>query len=454
MAERNDDHSIRPQPGPQEQFLSSSADIVIYGGAAGGGKTWGLLVEPLRSIHVPDFSAVIFRETFPQIRNEGGLWDESEKIYPLVGGQPKSTRLEWTFPSGASIRFAHMNHETDKLDWQGSQIPLIGFDELTHFTRSQFFYMLSRNRSVCGVRPYVRATCNPDADSWVAELIAWWIDQESGFPIAERSGVVRWFVRDGGLLEWSDDPRDLADRVPGAKPKSFTFIPANLDDNPALTRADPGYRANLLALAPTDQKRLLLGNWKVRGMEGAEWEDHPDYFDQHIWCRDDEWPDAFELSALALDGSKGSDRAGSDYSAIVFAGYLDGYVYVDASIARRSAEQIVSDLIDMFEFHHPLVVGVESNGFQDLFALLIDTECRRRQRPELPINLIYNFARKVVRIRALEPYLSRRQLRICHNDGGKLLVSQLRGFGIARHDDGPDALEMAIRLVNALASGT
>src|SRR5690606_135321 len=113
----------------------------------------------------------IFRKTYPQVRNEGGLWDESETLYPLMGAEPIVTRLEWRFPSGATVRFAHLDHESDKYNWQGAQIALIGFDEVTQFSESQFFYMLSRNRSTCGVRPYIRATCNPDADSWVAEMI-------------------------------------------------------------------------------------------------------------------------------------------------------------------------------------------------------------------------------------------------------------------------------------------
>src|SRR5436305_14925946 len=69
------------------------------------------------------------------------------------------------------------------------------FDELTHFTAHQFFYMVSRNRSTCGVRPYIRATCNPDADSWVADFLAWWIDPQTGLPIPERAGVLRYYIR-------------------------------------------------------------------------------------------------------------------------------------------------------------------------------------------------------------------------------------------------------------------
>jgi len=189
--------TIKPQPGPQTAFLSSPADIAIYGGGAGGGKTWGLLMEPLRHVSNPGFGAVFFRRSTVQIRNEGGLWDESAVLYPQIGGDPKEHTLSWAFPTGASVSFAHLEHDKTRFNWQGSQIPLICFDELTHFSAVQFWYMVSRNRSMCGVRPYIRATCNPDADSWVADLIAWWIDQDTGLPIAERAGKLRWFVRVG-----------------------------------------------------------------------------------------------------------------------------------------------------------------------------------------------------------------------------------------------------------------
>lgn len=275
---------IGPQPGPQEAFLSSPADIAIYGGSAGGGKTWALLMEPLRHIHNPGFGAVCFRRTTVQIRNEGGLWDESEKLYPPVDGDPASHVLTWKFPSGAAITFAHLEHDKTVQGWQGSQIPLICFDELTHFSAKQFWYLLSRNRSMCGVRPYIRATCNPDADSWVAEFISWWIDQSTGLAIPERGGKLRWFVRIGDEIKWADNPSDLAHYTQpdetGAEvpipPKSVTFVPAKLTDNVALMRADPGYMASLMALPTVERERLLGGNWKIRPAAGM-------YFKRH-WC--------------------------------------------------------------------------------------------------------------------------------------------------------------------------
>lgn len=176
-----DDDVLRPQEGPQEQFLSSSADIIIFGGAAGGGKSYAVLLEPLR--HVTNnkrFYSVIFRRNATQVRNPGGLWDASNNIYPRTGGIPLQQPMDWRWPNGGRVKFSHLESESSVNDWQGSEVPLIIFDELTHFLESQFFYMLSRNRSMSGVKGYMRATTNPDAESWVAKLIEWWIDQATG----------------------------------------------------------------------------------------------------------------------------------------------------------------------------------------------------------------------------------------------------------------------------------
>lgn len=267
--------TIGAQPGPQTQFLTSSADIVIYGGSAGGGKSFGLLLEGLRHVHRKGFEAVIFRRTFPQVTQSGGLWEKSLELYSQAGGRPISNKLMWRW-AGSSLRFGHLQHETDKLQYQGAQIAFIGFDELTHFTESQFWYLFSRNRSTCGIRPYIRCTTNPEADSWVARLIAWWIDQDTGYAIPERSGVVRWFVRNSDdTLIWADSPEELREIAkhlflenPDLIPKSLTFIRSTLDDNRALLKADPGYRSNLLAMNRVDRERLLNGNWKIRPSAG------------------------------------------------------------------------------------------------------------------------------------------------------------------------------------------
>lgn len=265
---------LRPQPGPQERFLASSADIAIMGGAVFGGKTWALTFEPLRHLHVRGFTAVTFRRTAPEIRNPGGLWDESMQMYPLVGGSPREHTLEWSFPSGASVKLAGLQYDKDVLGWKGAQICLLSFDQLEEFTEQQFWYLLSRNRSTCGVRPYVRATCNPDPDSWLRKFLAWWIDEKTGYAIPERSGVLRWFVRIQNELVWADSKAELLERYPdqGRYARSVTFVLARLQDNKIGNEKDPAYEAAIRSLPLVEQERLLGddrgGNWNIRAAAG------------------------------------------------------------------------------------------------------------------------------------------------------------------------------------------
>lgn len=267
---------VTPQPGYQMDFASSSADIVIGGGAAGVGKTFSLLLEPIRHKDVEGFGSVIFRRTNPQIRNEGGLWDTSEGLYNALGAKPRQSNLEWDFGK-SKLKFSHLEYEKNIYDWQGSQIPLIGFDELTHFSKKMFFYLLTRNRSVCGVNPYVRATCNPDPDSWVAEFIAWWIDQETGYAIPERRGVLRYLIVDGDNFIWGDTKAEVIEKGwhiledvvnksgidPNSFVKSVTFIGGSIYDNKELLKENPAYLGNLLAQDKDTQMALLHSNWKV-----------------------------------------------------------------------------------------------------------------------------------------------------------------------------------------------
>ena len=264
---------IKPQEGPQEKFLATSADICIYGGAAGGGKTYGLLLEPLRHMNNSDYNATIFRRDYTQVTSPGGLWDSSRKIYRYVKGASslKTPKLHWVFRKGASVNFAHLGRDEDCDNWQGSQLTMIGFDELTHFSEYQFFYMLSRNRTDSGIKPYVRATCNPDADSWVADFISWWIDQETGYPIPERSGVIRWMVRINEAVTWFDSREEavqgaiengVKQKQAETMPKSVTFISSTLHDNKILMKNDPGYLANLQAMALVQRERRQRDRWQ------------------------------------------------------------------------------------------------------------------------------------------------------------------------------------------------
>lgn len=263
--------------------MGTPADIAIGGGAAGAGKSMALLLEGMRHRKNPGFGAVCFRTSYPEITMEGGLWDESKKIYPHIGALPNENDLMWEFMAGGKFTFRHMGHEKVLKDYQGAQIPLIEFDEITHFTKKMFIYLLSRNRSTCGVRPYVRGSCNPDPESWVADFVAWWIDQDSGFPDPLRAGKLRYMINDQNQFVWGDTRQQVYDQAPhvfeemerelGIRMthqakllmiKSVTFIPGTIKDNPILQKRDPGYLGNLLAQDEETKARLLMGNWKIR----------------------------------------------------------------------------------------------------------------------------------------------------------------------------------------------
>mgnify|MGYP001616334064 CR=1 FL=1 len=302
---------IAPQPGPQEIFLSSPADIVVFGGARGPGKTFGLLLEAARHAHVPRFTAVLFRRTHPELVQAGGLWQASTEIYPHLGARQRQSTLEWIFPHGARIKMAHMQHETDAQSWKSSEICYLAFDQAETFAESQFWFMLTCNRSTCGVRPYVRLGCNPvlsddPVGGWLHGFIAWWLDAGTGYPRRDRAGVLRWFVRedDGLTIDWGDSAAEVAARNPGRQPVSLTFIPGRLEDNPILEARDPDYRQKLMALPKVERERAF-GNWFIRATSGS-------VFDR-AWFRIVPAPPA-EVSGRARYWDKAGTEGGGDWS--------------------------------------------------------------------------------------------------------------------------------------------
>ena len=210
---------------------------------------------------------------------DGGLWEESYKLYDNVkGASPRLGDKQWVFKDKdnnvcSKVTFAYLN-EQNLQTWKGSQICLIGYDELCDFEEKWFFFMLSRNRSVCGVAPYIRATCNPDPDSWVAEFISWWIDPKTGYAIPERSGVIRWMIRRDEKIYWADTKEELWERFnltteeEKMEPRSVTFIASSIYDNKELLKVNPQYLGNLKAMAEVERERFLKGNWKIKPAAG------------------------------------------------------------------------------------------------------------------------------------------------------------------------------------------
>lgn len=281
----------------------------------------------------------------------------------------------------------------------------------------------------------------------------WW--QSTASTRLEPDGVVLVL-----MTRWNDD--DLVGRIMAAEPGVWTVLslPAIAGENDALGR-QPGEalwpeRWPIEALEA--KRRALDPFWwnalyqQVPGNHArSEWP--KEYFDDLLT---DDWPTAhgFEVSSLAIDPSKGKDAKSGDYSAEVFAGLSRGRLWVDADLERRTTDKIVDDALRHVLRFAPNGVGIEANQFQELLGPIFLANAAEKRMAPPPLFMIDNQVAKALRIRRLGPYLANKLLRIRNNSGGRLLVEQLKQFPHGQHDDGPDALEMALRLIVELQGGT
>lgn len=241
----------------QAAMMSSRAFEVLYGGAAGGGKTQGIVLDALRYIGHPSYCAIIFRRTYPDLRGE--VIPVSEEWYPLCGATYNGSDHCWTFPSGARIYFGHLQHDKDVKKYQGWQLQYVGWDELTHFTEHQYTYIVnSRIRSAHGIPARSRAGSNPGGEGheWVKRRWAPWLDPEC--PRKAKPGEKLRYRNEDGEPVWCDD---------GAL--SRVFIPSLLSDNPHLMANDPTYIERLKGLDKVSREQLLNGNWLIQAGAGA-----------------------------------------------------------------------------------------------------------------------------------------------------------------------------------------
>ncbi|MCK5610884.1 terminase family protein [Candidatus Pacearchaeota archaeon] len=217
------------------------------------------------------------------------MWDTAKGMFSELPQQHRPKLLDYnlsaTFPSGAALKFNHMEHVKDKYKYQGLQFSFIGFDEGTHFEWEQIEYLMSRMRSASKYQSRMVISCNPDPDAWILPLIEWYLD-EDGYPDQEKDGIVRYFIRKNGEFMWGESEEELhklydQPEIPAegkrpfipAKPClpiSFSFVSANIYDNPPCMEANPEYVSFLEGLNPVDKARLLLGNWYARA-EGSNY---------------------------------------------------------------------------------------------------------------------------------------------------------------------------------------
>jgi len=228
---------FHPNDGPQTDFLAAGEKDVLYGGAAGGGKSYAMLVDPLRYAHKKAHRALILRRSMPELRE---MIDKSRELYPQAfpGAKFKEVEKLWNFPSGAQVHFGFLERDADVYRYQGQAYSWIGFDEITHLpTEFSWNYLASRLRTTDPeIQTYLRCTANP-------------------------GGVGSHWVKKRYI-----EPQEHNKSFEGKDGLTRKFIPAKLSDNPYLD-ADGVYEQMLKSLPPTQRQQLLEGNWDVA--EGA-----------------------------------------------------------------------------------------------------------------------------------------------------------------------------------------
>ena len=229
---------FKPNTGPQTDFLAASEREVFYGGARGGGKSYAMLVDPLRYCDRQHHRALLLRRTMPELRD---LITHSQRLYnrAFPGAKWREQEKEWRFPSGAKIEFGYAENMTDALRYQGQSYTWIGIDELPQYPSPDIYnFLRSSLRSVdIGLPVYMRATGNPGniGSQWVREMFVDPAVPNSAFNINIDTPV-------------------------GTKVITRRFIPAKLQDNPYLTQTDD-YYVMLASLPEVQRKQFLDGDW-------------------------------------------------------------------------------------------------------------------------------------------------------------------------------------------------
>lgn len=279
-----DSTKIISQDGAQERLLCSQADITIFGGARGGGKSFSILLEALNDVYSPKFKGIICRNAVDDLSD---LVDTSQSVFGEFGEYNRSKGdMTWNFYNGGTLKFSFYAGGYDDFvtRFQGKQFAYIAVDEITQIEYRKFKYLLTDNRNTGFLRNRFIGTCNPDPESWVARFIDWWIDDD-GYPMKERDGKMRYCFMDGddvsGII-WGDTRDEVYEKCRGtierywkeeynefgdAKKlfiKSVCFIHSSVYDNKQLLRSSPEYLGTLANRSEEERARDLDGNWKYK----------------------------------------------------------------------------------------------------------------------------------------------------------------------------------------------
>ena len=293
-------HPWLPTPGPQLEAFLSEADLLLYGGAAGGGKTdliCGLaLIEHERT--------VVFRR---QANDLEGFWERLGQICPNPVHKD-SNKKKMRTADGRLIECGHLDAPESEQGWQGRPHDLICFDEGAQLPAAKVKFVLGWNRSASGKRCRAVIASNPPIGgegAWLIEWFAPWLDPL--FPNPAKPGELRWAVTIGDKSEiktvWADGPEPIILDEKTYEPLSRTFIPSKLNDNPYLR--DTNYRAQLSSMPEPLRSQLLEGDF-LAGKTDHEWQVIPSAWVDAAQARwKPEKPERVRMTTLGVDVAQG-----------------------------------------------------------------------------------------------------------------------------------------------------
>ena len=318
---------FQPNPGPQTDFLAASEREVLYGGAAGGGKSYGLLADPMRYFANKNFNGIILRRTNDELREL--IW-KSQEMYPKIypGAKWQEKKSQWVFPSGAKLWMTYLERDEDVLRYQGLAFSYIAFDELTQYaTPFAWNYMRSRLRTTDPDLPlFQRATTNPGGrgHGWVKKMF---VD-----PAPANKRFIATDIDTGEPMVFPENHERAGEPLFYRR-----FIPASIKDNPYLMQ-DGQYEANLMALPEMQRRQLLEGDWAVA--DGAAF---PEFKQSVHVCDPFDIPDDWRRF-------RSCDYGYSSYSAVhwfaIDPSYETLYVYRELYVSKHTGKDLAKAVLN------------------------------------------------------------------------------------------------------------
>ena len=437
----------------QELYLNDTKnDIILWGGAAGGGKSFiSLLDIAVYAVGESEFRAGIVRRTKEQLRGAGSLYDEACNMYANFDAKNRQNQMEFEFPVGSVVRMSYSDKPSDKYNFQGWQVTRFLVDEAAQLNEENVTYLLSRLRSKSKAAHQLKMAANPDYDSFLRV----WLEKggyllEDGTPNPEMDGVTTYLLELGGetyITKTKEELVEMFDEDIAQDALKFVFYSANIYDNPYLVKYQPQYVRKLKNMSEVERKRLLEGSWTAK-------EEAAGYFKRE-WCKVVDLADVPMATRRVRAWDKAATLPSSAYPdpdwTVGIKGTLDseGNLYVIDMQRFRDRPAVVQERIEeaAMKDGRGCIVGIPQDvGGAAVEAAMYSSRLLRQKGCTVKINKANKS--KEIRFQPVAILAQNRQVYVVKGDWNEAFFKELEAFGSGRgHDDIVDALSDLYRML-------